>query len=235
MIQKKQNLPRKSTYAALILALLLAVVAANSSLVLADPCTAQLSYPTTSLEQYYGSTIQVALPISATCSFYTGQLNVVGTAYDTTYNTNLGTANTVLSPTYAANTFSGQLPFNLPSSSGTHTIQFTVSIYSSQSNYPSPYYYTGSLLTTASATFVLGSSYYQTSYQNYPIYPTSPSYPTYPSYPYYPSYSYYTPYNNQYHNSYYYYHNNWYFYNGGYYNYYHNNYCNTSNNNCHHR
>jgi hypothetical protein len=213
------------------------------------------------MQQYYTSNFQVTVPVSTTCAFYAGQLYATGTAYDTTYNSNVGTANTALSATYGGNVFSGQLQFNLPTSEESHPVQFSVSIYSTQTQYGQGSYgglnYGSSVLATTSATFTLAPSYYQNGYQNYPTYPTYPSnpynnypsypsypqngyqnYPTYPSYPSYPSY----PNNNYYYNPYYQYHNpgNYYYYhNGGYYYYYnnggyYNHYCNPSNHYCHH-
>jgi hypothetical protein len=241
----------------LVLAIGLAVVATNNNLVSAQTCTAQLGSPNISMQQYYGANFQVTLPVSATCPFYVGQVYAVGTAYDTTYNSNIGTANSALSATYGGNSFSGQLQFNLPTSAESHSVQFSVSIYSSQSGYGQQYY-GGALLTTTSATFVVSPSYYQNGYQNYPYYPSYPTYPTYPSYPTYPIYP-----NNQYCPNFpwyptypsnpgyphypgnnYYYHsypncnqNSGYYYSYYYHNGYYNNnnyYCNQSRNYCNH-
>ena len=201
------------SYAVLILALTIGVVAVatGNNLVSAQPCTAQLGSPSALTQQYL--TFQVTVPVSATCPFNAGQLYATGTAYDTVYNSNIGTANTALSGTYGGYGFSGQLLFNLPTSAVSHPVQFSVSIYSAQPGYYQ--YYGGSLLTSTSATFVLGPSYLN-SYQNYPYpyYSTYPTYPTYPGYVYYPgNYYYYSyPYYNQYRGGYYYYYRN-----GGYY------------------
>ena len=200
----------------------MAIIAVNSNPVLAQPCTAQLGYPVTATPQYYGSNVQVTVPVSATCYIYTSQLYAVGTAY-TGYNSNLGTANTVLYSTYG-NSFGGQLQFSLPVS--VQTVQFSVAIYNAQSGYYQQYY-GGQPLATASITYLVSPTY-QTSptyptyptYPNtptYPSYPTYPGYPTYPSYPYYPGSNYYYrpyPYYNPYPGNYYHHH----YYNGGYYN-----------------
>ena len=242
MVDLENKFARTCTYTVLLLALIIGVVAVatNSNFVSADPCAAQLGSPTVSMQQYYGSNLQVTVPLSATCSFYTGQLYAAGTAYDTTYNSNIGTANSALSTTYGSNSFGGQLQFNLPTSAMSHSVQLSVSIYSGQTGYYQQY--SGYPLTTTSATYIVGPSY-QNSYQ-YPYYPTSPTYPTYatyptypthPTYPTYPSYPTY-PGNNYYYHSYPYYNPN----PGGYYYYYHNGgynnnyqYCNRSNNYCH--
>lgn len=225
------------SFAILGIVLIIAIVAvgANSNPVLAQPCTAQLGYPVTAASQYYGSNAQVTVPVSATCSIYTSQLYAVGTAY-TGYNSEIGTANTVLSAVYG-NSFSGQLQFNIPVS--VQTVQFSVSIYNAQNGYYQQYYGSQPLAVT-SETYVVSPTYptypsycnYNCGYPTYPSYPTYPTYPTYPSYPSYPSYQshpYYPSYNGgYYHNNGGYYHNN-----GGY---YHNNnpYCSNSNSCNHH-
>ena len=209
-------------HALLGIVLIIAIIAigAASNPVLAQPCDAQLGYPVTATPLYYGSSVQVTIPVSATCSIYTNQLYAIGTAY-TGYNANLGTANTVLYATYG-NSFSGQLQFNLPVSA--QTVQFSVSIYNAQNGYYQQYY-GGQPLAVASETYVI-----------------SPTYPSYPSYPGYNNYYNGGYYNNYYHNSYYhnnyyhngYYHSGWYYNNyyhsSGYYNYY-NGHCNG---NCNH-
>ena len=212
----------------MVLIVAILAVGLSSTRVSADPCIAQLGYPTMG-QQYYGyysSNVQVTVPVSATCFFQAGQLYAVGTAYDTTYNANVGTSNAVLSGTYGGNAFSGQLQFNLPVSVQAHSVQFSVSIYSAQAGYYQPYY-GGSPLTTTSATFVVTPSNYQSSYPYYPTYPSYNYY--YGSYPYYNQPGNYYNNNNQ-HPGNYYYNNN----NGGY--YYNNNnnrHC-KSNNKCTH-
>ena len=228
-----QTYTKTRNYALVGIALIIAIilVGSNSNPVSAQPCTAQLGYPVTAAPQYYGSSVQVTVPVSATCSIYANQLYAVGTAY-TGYNSNLGTANTVLSTTYG-NGFSGQLQFTLPTS--TQTVQFSVSIYNAQPGYYQQYY-GGQPLAVASETYVVSPTYqnyptYPTnptypSYPTYPTYPSYPSYPNYPTHPTYPSYPYYPGYPYQHG---YYYH---YYYNGGYNNYYHNGGYNNNNGHC---
>lgn len=244
----QQKLVKTCSYALLVFALVVGVfaVAENNSFVSAQACSAQLGSPTSSIQPYYTSNFQVTVPVSTTCSFYAGQLYAAGTAYDTTYNSNVGTANAVLSATYGANVFNGQLQFNLPASVASHSVQFSVSIYSTQTVYGQGYYgssyYGGSLLATTSATFALGPSVYQNGYPYYGTYPSN-TYPTYPSYSYYypGNYYYYNPYYNQNNGGYYYSYNYHNYNNGGY--HYHNNgghyqngnnYCSTNNCNHHH-
>jgi len=231
------KLAKTCSYAVLILAMVIGVVAVatNNTFASAQPCQALLGSPNVYGQQYYyGGNFQVTVPVSATCSFFPGQVYATGTAYDTTYNANIGTANAVLGPAYTGYASTGQLTFTLPTSAQFHAVQFSVSIYSSPTGYYGGYYGTyfgSSLLAQTSSTFVVGPTYYQSYYQNYyPSYPTYPNYPTYPSYstyPTYPSYPWYTQ--NQGHYfmrgfyNYYYmrgYYN--YYYNGGYNN---NNYC----------
>jgi len=247
----EQKIVKTCRYAALIFALIIGVftLASSNSLVSAQPCTAQLGSPSMSVEAYYVSNFEVTLPVSTACSFYTGPVYAAGTAYDTTYNSNVGTANAVLSANYGGYVFNGQLVFNLPASVQSHSVQFSVSIYSTQTAYAQGYYgapyYGGTLLATASETFALEPSVYQNGYPYYPTYP-SYSYPTYPSYSYYypGNYYYSTPYYsggyyysnnyNNYNNGYHYY-NSWgYHYYGG--SYYHNDndYCSTHTCTSHH-
>jgi len=198
-------------------------VATNNGFALAQPCQALLGSPNVYAQQYYyyGGNFQVTVPVSATCAFYPGQLYATGTAYDTTYNANIGTADAVLGSAYSGYASTGQLTFTLPGSAQSHAVQFSVSIYSTPNGYFGGYYggyFGGALLAQTSSTFVVGPSYYQI-YPTYPSYPT-PTYPSYPIYPTYPSYPRYIQ--NQ----------GPYYYMGGYYNYYHN--CGSSNR-CSHR
>jgi hypothetical protein len=199
-----QTYTKTRNYAILGIVLIIAILAvgANSNPVLAQPCTAQLGYPITATPQYYGLNVQVTVPVSATCSIYTSQLYAVGTAY-TGYNSEVGTANTVLSAVYG-NSFSGQLQFSLPVS--VQTVQFSVSIYNAQNGYYQQYYGSQPVAVT-SETYVVSPTY-----QSYPTYPTYPSYPTYPTYSTYPTYPSYPAYRGY----------NYYYRNAGYYNYYHN-------------
>ena len=203
----------------IILFVAIFAVGLNSSQVSADPCAAQLGYPIAT-QQYYGSNVLVTVPVSATCSFQASQLYAVGTAYDATYNSNVGTANTALNAINGGNSFSGQLQFNFPISTQADSVQFSVSIYNAQTGYVQSYY-GGSLLTTTSATFVVSAS----NYQSYPYNPVYPSYPYYPGYNYY-----YAPYPYHVPNSGSYYH--YYYYNRGYYNNYR--HCNNWKNSCNH-
>ena len=201
------------------------VAVTNADLVLAQPCQAQLGSPNVfSQAYYYGLNFQVTVPVSASCSFYAGQLYASGTAYDTIYNTNIGTANTVLASTYAGYGYTGQLTFTLPISEQSHPVQFSVSVYGTQNGYyGGPY---GGLLAQTLATYVVGPSYYQ----GYPLYPSysTPSYPTYPAYRAYPTY----PINPYYNGPRYYQSQSSYYYMRGYYNYYQNGGTPLSNNYC---
>jgi len=152
----------KTRNLALILVLLIAAVifaSSNDPVLAQSPCLAQVGYPTISTSQYYGANIGMTVPVYATCSFYSGQLYAVGSAYDTVLNSNLGSVST---PLYTASigSFNGQLVFNLPVAAQGHTVQFTISIYSSA------YGYNGSpLATTYQAVTVNGGyPYYQNSY-----------------------------------------------------------------------
>lgn len=182
----ERNSRKVSSHLVLILALVIGAIAvgAGNSPVSAQACTAQLGTSTTYTQQYYGSGFQVTVPVSTSCSFYAGQLYATGTAYDTTYNSNIGSANTQLSSTYAGYGFSGQLQFNLPATAASHPVQFSVSIFGTGYGQQ---YYGGSTLATTSETYLVGPSY-PNIYQNYPYspnYPTNPA-PTDPGYTYYP-------------------------------------------------
>ena len=211
-----------------------AIATNNSVAVAQQPCQLQLGEANVSMQQYYyGGNLQLTLPVSASCSFYAGQLYATGSAYDTTYGTNLGTTQTVLGSTYGGYGYTGQLSFTVPPSAQGHSVQFWVSIYGGQNGYYGGYYGgSGSLLAQASSTFVVNPIYYQgypayPSYPSYPNYPTYPSYPSYPSFPQYPQYPQYPYYPGYYYGSPYY----WFYYRGGYrYHYYcrswsNNNYC----------
>jgi len=218
----EEKFAKTCTYALLITLLAAGVVAiaTNNSFVFAQPCSAVLGSPSYSSQQYYyySGTFQITVPVSASCPFYAGELYATGTAYDTTYNTNLGSANTVLNPTYGGYGYTGQLTFTFPTSAQSHSIQFSVSIYSNQNQNQYYGYYGGyygtSLLAQTSSTFVIGPSYYQ-GYPTYPAYPSysPPSSPYYPTYPYYSGNGYY--YSSNYYYSYYhysgYYHHNRYY------------------------
>ena len=218
----EQKLAKTFTYAVLVSLLaigVLAVATGNSFAAAQQPCQVQLGSPNVSNQYYYyGGNFQLTLPVSASCSFYAGQLYASGSAYDTNYGTSVGTAQTVLSSTYGGYGYTGQLTFTMPNSASGHSVQFSVSIYGSQSGYYGGYYGT-TLLAQTTTTFTIAPTYYQ----SYPSYPSYSNYPSYPSYPYYPGYSY--PYYSGYpycSGNGYYYSSNCYGY--GYYYYYHNGY-----------
>jgi len=191
---------RNFTLLGIVLIIAIIAVGANSNTVLAQPCNAQLGYPVTAAPQYYGSNVQVTVPVSAACSVYTGQLYAVGTAY-TGYNSEVGTANTVLSAVYGYG-FSGQLQFSFPVS--VQTVQFSVSIYNTQYGFYQQYYGNQPLAIT-SETYVVSPTY--PSYSSYSSYPSYPAYPAYPTSPTYPNYQWNAA-------------NNYYYRNAGCYNYY---------------
>jgi hypothetical protein len=147
MIAMSHVFSKTCNYAVLlsILAMAIVTVGANGSLVAADPCIAQLSYPI--MPTAYGySNIQVIVPVSATCASISNAFTAVGDAYDTSTNTDLGSVNTLLIPVNGGS-FSGQLAFSLPPVSLGHTVQISVSIYNGGQTAPGQY---GTLLTTAS-------------------------------------------------------------------------------------
>jgi hypothetical protein len=155
----------------LVLMVAIAAVGASGTLVSADPCIAQLSYPIMPTAYSYNSNVQVIVPVSATCTSIGTAFTAVGDAYDTSGNADLGSVNTLLSPVNGA-TFSGQLVFNLPPTSLGHTVQVSVSIYNGGQTAPGQY---GTLLTTASETVQVNptnyngySQYSNTPYNNYP-------------------------------------------------------------------
>jgi hypothetical protein len=160
----------------------LLIVSSGSTFVLADPCTATLSYPLIPA-QYGNSNVPIVVPILASCTTsYGGQLYATGSAYDVTSNTGLGSASTVLSSVSGATEFNGQLGFNVPPTSPGDSVQISVSIYSSQY---------GSLITETSETVQLGTGVQQTTTTTVTVgqYPYAiPSPTAYPS-PYQPNQS----------------------------------------------
>jgi len=133
-----------------------AIATSNSQVFAQSPCVAQVNYPVISAD--YSPNIGMTVPVTATCS-YNGQLFAVGDAYDTTTNTDLGSANTGLSST-GGGSFNGQLNFYLPTTVQGHTIQISVSIYNTAfGNNSSP------PLATTSQSVTIDSSYNQ-DYQN---------------------------------------------------------------------
>jgi len=129
------------------------ILGASGGLVFADPCTATLSYPV--LPVVYGnSNVPIVVPVSATCTTnYGNQLYATGNAYDATANIGLGSASTVLMSVNGGTEFNGQLGFNLPPTTQGHSIQISVSIYSSQY---------GNLITATSETVEVGQGVQQT-------------------------------------------------------------------------
>ena len=128
----------------------------NSQVFAQSPCIAQVSYPAISSSS--NPNIGMTVPVSATCSAYSGQLFAVGNAYDTTTNSDLGSANTGLSSAGSGN-FNGQLNFYLPTTVQGDTIQISVSIYNTA------FGNNGSLLATTSQAVTIDGGYDQ-SYQN---------------------------------------------------------------------
>jgi hypothetical protein len=157
----------------LTLAIAIAAVGASGTFVSADPCIAQLSYPTMTTAYSTSSSIQAIVAVSATCTPSSSALTAVGDAYDMSVNNDLGSVNTVLSPV-SAGTFNGQLVFNLPSSSLGHNMQVSVSIYNGGAYSPGQF---ATPLTKTSVTVQVNPTNYQNSY--YP----SGQYPQYPQYP----------------------------------------------------
>jgi hypothetical protein len=180
---------RVHVIALLVISLSLLMLGASSTFVSADPCTATLSYPIIPVV-YSNQNVPIVVPLSASCTtYYSNQLYATGSAYDATVNTGLGSASTLLSSVSGGTNYNGQLGFNLPPSTQGHSIQISVSIYSSQY---------GNLLTATSEIVQVGSSVQQTTTTTVTQaqYPYVNPYPTsYPS-PYQPNQSqYYQPQN----------------------------------------
>jgi len=201
MMELNQKFSKTSNYATLALVLIVAVLAtaANTNPVAADPCSAQLYSPNISSQYYSYSNVAVSVQVSVYCSFSWSPLYAVGTAYDSTFNSNVGTANAVLN-SFNGGTFNGQLDFSLPSSVQGHSVEISVSVYNGQNSYyNAPYsgqYYGGSLLATAGTSIFVNS--YSPSYPYYNNYPTyNNNYPTYNNYPTAPGYQFfnYRPFN----------------------------------------
>ena len=141
--------------ALLAISMTMLIVGASSSLATAQvtsPCTATLSYPV--IPTQYGSpNVPFLVPVSASCpTYYQGQLYASGSAYDTTSNTGLGSASTVLSSVNGGTEFTGQLSFSVPPTSPGDSVQISVSIYDSQG---------GNLITTTGETIPVGSGVQQ--------------------------------------------------------------------------
>ena len=147
---------RNFTLLAFTIFLVVATFATSNSQVFAQsPCIAQVSYP--AISSSYNPNIGITVPVSVTCSI-SGQLYAVGDAYDTTTNTDLGSANTGLSSSGGGN-FNGQLNFYLPTTAQGDTVQISVSIYNTA------FGNNGSLLATTSQAVTINGGYNQ-SYQN---------------------------------------------------------------------
>jgi hypothetical protein len=145
MIKLVHKLSRKRKYALLLaLTIVVLAVAATNNLVSADPCSAYLSQPPPVSGTPYGSSTNLTVPVSATCPSVSGPLYVIGDAYDTTTNTDLGTVNTPLTPVNGPSMFNGQLAFTLPPVAQGDVVQITASIYSGVYTYSQ----TGPALTT---------------------------------------------------------------------------------------
>ena len=158
------------------------IVGASNSLVLAQPCNAALSYPIVSAAYSY-SNIPITVPVSVSCTTsYGNELYATGSAYDATTNTGLGSTSALLTASNGGMEFDGQLGFNLPLTTQGHSIQISVSIYTSQD---------GDLITQASETVVLGGPTGPTGFQQ-----VTTTTVTVGQYPYANPYSY--PYSNPY-------------------------------------
>jgi hypothetical protein len=137
----------------LAIAATMIIIGASNSLVFADPCTATLSYPIMPVV-YSNSNVPIVVPLSATCTtYYANQLYATGSAYDATANVGLGSTSTLLMSVNGGTEFNGQLGFNLPPTTQGHSIQISVSIYSSQY---------GNLITATSETVEVGQEVQQT-------------------------------------------------------------------------
>jgi len=129
------------------------IVGTGNNLALADPCTATLSYPVIPVV-YSNANVPIVVPISASCTtYYSNQLYATGNAYDATANVGLGTASTLLTSVNGGTEFNGQIGFNLPPTAQGHSVQISVSIYSSQY---------GDLITATSETVEIGPAVQQT-------------------------------------------------------------------------
>ena len=156
---------KKRHYLLLTVAILipLAVIAASSGTTFAQSvCGLQIG-STSATTQYSGSnygtynqwSVQMTVPISTTCpNIGGGELWVVGNVFDTSANTNLGSANIALSP-QANDYYSGQLVFTIPPYAVSHSLQLQLSAYSSYSN--GQY---SSLVATSTQTVTISSNSY---------------------------------------------------------------------------
>jgi len=116
----------------LIFLLVVAIALSDVTSTSADPCALQMGYPI--MPTYYvNSATQVVIPLSTSCSTQFGnQIFAAGTAFDLTTNTNVASANTILTSVNGGYTFNGQLAFNLPPSTQGHWVQVSITIFSNQ-------------------------------------------------------------------------------------------------------
>jgi hypothetical protein len=112
-----------------------AAVASNSPLVSAQSCNASLGSSSLTTQSYYNSYLGINTPVSASCSFYGGQLYAVGDVFDTSANIDLTSSSTTLTPNYGGNSYTGQLSFTLPPSIIGHQLRIMVSVYGGQYSY----------------------------------------------------------------------------------------------------
>ena len=128
-------------YFLLIFAVLLSLGAAGSlGFVRAQTCTAQLGSISASSQSnwssYYtpnaNSNLELTVPVLLTCPYEGGQPWVVGSVTETGTNTNLGSANAIMT-SYGAY-YSGRLDFDLPLSVVGQSLQVSVSVYSGNNN-----------------------------------------------------------------------------------------------------
>lgn len=158
--------------------------------------SATTQYNGSSYGMYNNWGIQLTLPISTNCPNVGDQLFAVANAYDSTSNTNLGSANVAM--TQSNGYFSGELVFTLPPSVVEHPLQIQISTYSSYAN--GQYQ---SLVGTATQTVTIhgnGYSYSPPAAWNgyYNSYPESCNYQNGYMYCYYPAGGYYYYYSSPY-------------------------------------
>ena len=136
----------------LAISMTMLIVGTGNNLAFADPCTATLSSPVIPVV-YSNANVPIIVPISASCTtYYSNQLYATGNAYDATANIGLGTASTLLTSVNGGTEFNGQIGFNLPPTAQGHSVQVSVSIYSSQY---------GDLITATSETVEIGPAVQQ--------------------------------------------------------------------------
>lgn len=182
---------RNYVIALLVLVTAMAAIETNTSLVSADTCVAQLTYPIMPVLYTY-SNVPIVVPVSASCTTYYGsQLYATGTAYDMNVGAGLGSVSTVMDSVNGGTVFNGQLGFNLPPSTQGHSLQISVSIYNGQY---------GNLLTSATETIQVGNGTQQ--YVTTTVTQQAPYAYPYSSQPYqsYPAQSYQSPFQSAFQN-----------------------------------